>query len=75
MEITAYKHKVGNVFKTFPSGIWYGCIDGKEVTGPYRSKESALSAANEEAKQRAIGLETENKSAPWPNMHKDQRTS
>lgn len=41
--ITAIRHPAPN--RQFPNGIWYGCIDGREVSAPMYNQEAALAAA------------------------------
>lgn len=42
-KITAIRHPAPN--RQFPNGIWYGCIDGREVSAPMYNQEAALAAA------------------------------
>lgn len=45
IRVSAHKHTVGNGYKAFPNGIWYGTIDGRQVTLPCTSFDLAIRLA------------------------------
>lgn len=43
--IDAHRHPIGNGYKAFPKGVFYGTVNGRAVTAPCASFESAIAFA------------------------------